>query len=81
MLISYPLTEDVVDKGKEGSTFIPSFLFLSLGHHSSNQTVKVPLAGKLLQETLETEPILSGCLHNQPCSQRPLYLAYNKNRF
>lgn len=71
---------------KEGSTFILSFLFLSLGHHSSNQIVKVPwpdstTAGKLLQKTLETEPVLSWCLHNQPPAQRPRYLAHNKNRF
>lgn len=46
---------------KEGSIFLPSFLLLSLGHHSSNQIVKAPWsdstrAGKHLQETLETEP-------------------------
>lgn len=38
-------------------------------------------AGKLLQETLETEPEFCLGLHYQPPSQRPHYLPHNKNRF
>lgn len=53
---------------KEGSTFIPSFLFLSLSHYSCNQSVKVPwsdstTAGKLCKRHLnQPEFCLGVCI-------------------